>query len=248
MSLQDWATGMDHPLIPQGAQVRSDLRPPVLRKQDAPGYRTLKTEYTCIPDVAHPWDPDVVRAIWKFAPDFVPMWERRVLMPEGAESETEAIILGRHALGRVIRNRRGWLPELRVTMPTMPSQGLTFDRPNDLAFVHEDELEDGQSRDLPGPYLPFDNTILRKAADLAIGYSMSEKEYKEFLNASVVEASFEDYLRRNQEREDDLEARDREFQPWAAKQIERISDVEAGEFARSAGRREHERKPFVIVP
>jgi hypothetical protein len=249
MSLQDWAAGMDgHPLIPQGAQLRATTRRPVLSKHMAPGYRTIKTEYTCIPDVAHPWDPGVMRAIWRFAPNFVPMWERRVLLPTGATSDTDAIITGRHALGRVIRNQRGWLPELRVTMPTMPCQGLMFDQPNDLAFVHEDELEEGQSRDMPGPYLPFDNTILRKAADLAIGYSMSEKEYREFLDQAIVQDDFEAYLGRIQDMENDLEARDREFQPWAQKQTERISDVERQEFARSVGRRERERKPFVIVP
>jgi hypothetical protein len=252
MSLQDWAAdivpeGMES-LFPKGSRIVGERRRPVTAKHMAPGYRTIATIYTCIPDVAHPWDPNVVRAIWRFAPNFVPMWERRVLLPQGALGDEDAIITGRHALGRVLKNQRGWLPELKVTMPSFPCQGLTFERPNDLAFVHEDVLEEGQSRDLPGPYLPFDGTIVRKAVDLAIGYSMSEKEYKEFLNATIVEASFRDYLRRMQGVEDDMEARDREFQPWAARQVERISDVEMGQYMRSAGRRERPRKPFVVVP
>ncbi len=221
----------------------------MLRKVDAPGYRTIKTEYTCIPDVAHPWDPDIVRAIWRFAPEFVPIWERRVLLPQGVASEKEAIILGRHGLGRVVRNQRGWLPDLKVTMPSFPCQGITFGRPNDLAFLHEDELEEGQSRDLPGPYLPFDNSIVWKAAEYALGFSMTEKEYREFLNESIVEEDFRQFLvARERARDDDMDARDREFQPYAQKQVDNISDVERGEFLRGIGQREQKRRSSIIVP
>lgn len=250
MSLADWAEGIEtlEPLVPRGTQVTGISREAVTAKHMAPGYRTLRTEYTCIPDVAHPWDPDVVKTIWEFAPGFVPMWERRVLQPQGKIGDDGIIVVGRHALGRVIRNQRSWLPGLRVLMPTFPCQGLTFDRPNDLAFVHEDVLEEGQSRDLPGPYLPFDGSIVRKAADLAIGYSMSDKEYRDFLQSTMVEGPWEAWRKRQEQLEEEMEGREREFAPYARKMMGRISDVEWGEFQRSAGKGDRETRPFVVVP
>lgn len=250
MSLVDWAEGIEGlgSLVPRGTQVTGTRRPAVTAKHMAPGYRTLRTEYTCIPDVAHPWDPSVVRIIWSFAPQFVPMWERRVLQPQGRVGDDGIIVLGRHALGRVIRNQRAWLPSLRVSMPSFPCQGLTFPRPNDLAFVHEDVLEEGQSRDLPGPYLPFDGSIVKKAADLAIGYSMSDKEYRDFLRSTMVDLPYEEWRRRQEELQEEMEDREREFAPYARKMTERISDVEWGEFQRSAGKEDKESKPFIVVP
>ena len=251
MSFADWANDIPDEmtrLIPQGSKFVETKRRPVLSKHMAPGYRTIYSEYSCIPDVAHPWDPAIMQAIWRFAPNFVPMWEKRALLPQGSQSDADVIVVGRHALGRVLRTQRSWLPGLRVKMPTMPCMGLTFDRPNELAFVHQDVHEEGVSRDLPGPYLPFDGTILRKAADLALGYSMSDKEYRDFLMRTLVEEPFEAEMRRRAEVEEDMEARDRDFQPYARKQRERISDVEMGEFQQSVGKRAKDPKPFVVVP
>jgi len=250
VSLAEWAEGIEGlgSLVPKGSQVVGHSRPAVTSKHMAPGWRTLVTEYTCIPDVAHPWDPDVVRSIWRFAPEFVPMWERRVLQAQGMVGDEGIIITGRHALGRVIRNQHGWLAPLRVTMPTMPCQGLKFARPNDIAFVHEDVLEEGQSRDLPGPYLPFDGTMLRKAAELAIGFNMSDKEYRDFLQATIIDAGYEEFQRRQEAVAQDMDDRNRDFVPYARKIAERISDVQWGEYQRSVGKGEEEKKPFIVVP
>lgn len=252
MSLEDWAAdivpeGMQS-LFPKGSQIAGTRRAIPTSKHMAPGYRTIAIQYTCIPDVAHPWDSDVVKTIWKFAPDFVPMWERRVLLPSGAQSDREAIVIGRHAIGRVVKNQQRWIAPMRVTMPTFPCQGLTFGRPNDLCFVHEDTLEEGQSHDMPGPYLPFDGTLLRKVVELTVGYAMTEKEYRELLNQEWIDKRFEAFSGRMQAIQDDMDARDRDFLPYAAKQLEKVSDVEMGEYMRSAGRRERPRKASIVVP
>jgi hypothetical protein len=201
-------------------------------------------EYSCIPDVSHPWDPEVVRAIWKFAPDLVPMWERRVMLPTGAMDDRSAVITGRHAIGRIIRNQQRWLPPLRVSMPSFPCMGLTFERPNDLVFVHEDVLEEGQSHDLPGPYLPFDETIVAKCMDFALGCTMSEKEFAEDEDRRL-NAALEAAVQRTKDLQADFEARERDFQPWAAKQLEKISDLEMKEFLQGTGKRERPRKVMV---
>lgn len=213
----------------------------------APGYREMDVVYSCVPDPAYPWDPQVMRAIREFAPDAVPMWIQWVFMSPGETGNPEVVVFGRHALGRTIQNLTSELEPFRCAMPTMPCQGLTFERPNRIWFVHEGAPHP-QYPDLPGSYLPFDGSILDRAKKSAIGFRMSEKEFVEYMRQEFIEKAREEKDRRRAALEDDLEARRRDFEAYADKQFERISEVEAAEFQRSAGKREVPARPTIVVP
>jgi hypothetical protein len=213
----------------------------------APGYREMDVVYSCVPDPAYPWDPQVMKAIREFAPDAVPMWIQWAFMSPHETGNPEVVVFGRHALGRTIQNLTSELEPFRCAMPTMPCQGLTFERPNRIWFVHEG-APNQQYPDLPGSYLPFDGSILDRAKKSAIGFKMSEKEFIEHMKAEFIEKAREEKERRRTELENDLEAREKDFAAYADKQFERISEVEASEFQRAAGLRDKRARPTIVVP
>lgn len=213
----------------------------------APGYREMDVVYSCVPDPAYPWDPQVMKAIREFAPDAVPMWIQWVFMSPHETGNPEVVVFGRHALGRTIQNLTSELEPFRCAMPTMPCQGLTFERPNRIWFVHEGG-PNPQYPDLPGSYLPFDGSILDRAKKSAIGFRMSEKEFVEHMKLEMIEKAREESNRRRAALEADLDARERDFEAYADKQFERISEVEAAEFQRSAGERDRPTRPTIVVP
>lgn len=199
------------------------------------GWRELGVSYTCVPDTLYPWDPTVLKMIWDFAPDTIPIWVQWVFQVplEDADSYRE-VVFGRHALGRRIVIPNAPLPELKVTMPTMPVLGVTFDKPNSIWFVH-DGAPDPRSSALPGGYLGFDDTILDRAKQSVIGRNMTQKEFEEYMWERYVLAPQRRAEARKAAIEDDLAYRGADFEKYAKKQIERISDVEAKEYLAGQG-------------
>jgi hypothetical protein len=193
----------------------------------APGFREVTVEYTCIPDPMYPWDPKVLQAIWEFAPDTVPMWVHWVFRTPEVEQNPHNVVFGRHALGRVIKPARTGLTPFRCAMPTMPCQGLTFEKPNAIWFIHQGDSPSDEYVDLPGEYLPFDMEMKRKAYDSWAGAdNLTEEEWKAVLRKEMIEDPMEATEKRAAEREAEREERNRDFAEYAKKVIPTISDSE----------------------
>jgi hypothetical protein len=121
---------------------------------NAPGWVFVGVEYTCIPDAVYPWSPEIVRAIWEFAPDARPLWSRWIYL---APEDRKPHVYGRHAIGRFEANPRNVTEPLIVTMPSMPCQGLTFNAPNIIEHYLKGPSQDSR----PGPYVPFDHDVVQ---------------------------------------------------------------------------------------
>jgi hypothetical protein len=207
----------------------------------APGWRELDVAYSCVPDVAYPWDPQIMKAIREFAPDAVPVWVQWVFLSPSETGNPEVVVFGRHALGRTVRNLTSELEPFRCVMPSMPCQGLTFERPNRIWFIHEG-APNPVAAELPGSFLPFDGSILDRAKRSAVGFRMTEKEFVEFMRQELIGKKEEEKKRRSAEIEDDMAQREKDFSSYADKQWEKISEVEAKEYQRARGTTLRERR------
>jgi hypothetical protein len=244
--LADWSDG----IVPDALRgvVPSPHSMPTLNMpiRDSPdtarGYREVDVLYTCIPDAMYPWDPERMKAIREFLPDAVPMWVQWVFLRPNSK---EKVVFGRHALGRVIKEPGRELLPFRCSMPSMPCQGLTFERPNRIWFIHEGD-RNRDYPDIPGTFLPFDDTIVHRARESARYMRMSEKEFRERMMQELMEEPTEERRRRRQALYDDMEARDKDFHSYADKVFEQISDVERSEYLRSRGKRDRVTKPMVF--
>lgn len=204
---------------------------------DQRGYKEIGQFYSCVPDSVYPWDPEMMKLIWEFAPDAVPMWVQWAFMTPSDTGRPTVQVFGRHALGRVIENAANTPIGFPCLMPTMPVQGLTFKRPNTIWFVHDGLRRDEKYKDLPGSYLPFDGSIVDRAKKCAVGFNMTEKEFIEFMLNEHVEKPRLERERRKKFIDEELAARQRDFEKYARKQVANISDVELDEYMRSVGLR-----------
>ncbi len=215
----------------------------------APGWREVDVAYSCIPDPAYPWDPQVMRQILEFAPDAVPMWVHWVFLSPHETGNPQVVVFGRHALGRRVRNQTSELEPFRCAMPTMPCQGLTFERPNRIWFIHEGSTHP-KHPDLPGTFLPFDGSILDRAKKSAVGFRQTEKEFIQSMKEEFIEKERLAKELRKKQLDEDMEYRHRDFEAYAAKQVANISEVEAKEYveARNRGQLVPEPKVSIVVP
>jgi len=248
VDLASWADGIDIEQVPVAPSVlprgRVQLRDSF---HTAPGYREIGMFYSCVPDPVYPWDPKVVREIWKFAPDAVPMWVQWVFMSPQETGNPEIVVFGRHALGRSIKNQRAYLEPFRVHMPTMPCQGLKFDRPNDIWFIHQGLMgQHPKYKDLPGDYLPFDSDLVKKVADISEGFKMSDKEYRERLEDVMIKQVVGREMRRVIHNRLEKAYARKQVLNYVDRQYEKVSENEARDYYLGRGRR-RERKPFVDV-
>jgi hypothetical protein len=147
----------------------------------ARGWREIDIEYSCVPDAANPWDPRVVRAIWAFFPNIVPMWVRWIFLGPNA---TEPTVFGRHALGLVIKDKAREFVSFKCDMPPMPCQGLTFERPTAIKKILMGEPP-SDALDLPGIYQPFDMTVCHDLVYREV--TLSPKEAKKRFRDDVLE-------------------------------------------------------------
>lgn len=250
MELSDWAQD----IVPEATQlavpsVLPSSRVPVRDSfYTAPGYREIGMFYSCVPDPAYPWDPGVVREIWKWAPDAVPMWVHWVFLSPQETGNPKIEIFGRHAIGRVIKNQRGYLEPFRVHMPSMPCQGLSFERPNDIWFIHQGPMGmHPKYKDLPGDYLPFDYDLARKVESYSEGFKMTEAEYRAHLEKQMIVDPIKREMLRVGQIRDQKAYKNRDLHRYVDKLYDQVSDVEAEQHYRSRGRVKREKKPFVVV-
>jgi len=198
---------------------------------NARGWRQVDMQYTCIPDPVYPWDPSLVKKIWEFAPDTVPMWVHWVFRSPRDEEGERDVIFGRHALGRAIRPARGDLIPFRCAMPTMPCQGITFERPNAIWFIHQGEAPTEKHVDLPGDYLPFDMGLVMKAWDSWAGAdTKTEDEFKEELREELYRRPLREAAKRKAERDADMAERNADFAEYAKRKLDGVSDAEIDAF------------------
>ena len=229
MDFMSWSQG-----IPAGAEghLSDPSQLPALNMKvgdsfsTAPGYRELDVVYTCVPDVAHPWDPKIMKMIWKLAPDAVPLWVQWVFMSPADTGNPEVVVFGRHGLGRCIRNNRVELPEFRCAMPSMPCAGLKFEQPNMLWFIHEGDRPKEKYLDLPGEYLGFDHLLLEKVKTMSEGFNMSEAEYKKFLFDEMWAKPKAEHDAKMAAYEADMEARADEIAPYIKRQLDAMSEAD----------------------
>lgn len=215
MDLNSWSAGIVEPKATLPV-MRGKLRDSF---HTARGYREVAVEYTAIPDVMYPWDPAVMKRVWEYRPDAIPLWVRWVFRTPQDEENPHDVVFGRHALGLI---GRGEPLEFRVSMPTMPVQGLYFGKPTALWFIHEGNV-DPEHRDLPGSYLPFDDTLVDRVKRTADALKMSDKEYKEHLRKILITDKVENHLKRREAMAMDRAERDADFAVYARKQFDQMS-------------------------
>lgn len=216
MDLQSWASGMVEPTPAFTPTLTGRLRDSF---HTARGYREVAVEYTAIPDSLYPWDPAVMKRVWEYRPDAVPLWVRWVFRTPQDEENPHDIVFGRHALGLV---GRGEPQEFRVGMPTIPCQGLYFRKPTSLWFIHEGNV-DPEHRDLPGSYLPFDDTLVDRVKRTSDALKMSDKEYKAHLRQILLVDKEEKRMRRKAALATERAEMDADFEDYARRQFDQMS-------------------------
>lgn len=134
----------------------------------APGYLLLGYFYSCVPDVAYPFDPAVLRAIRVLCPDAMPITIRSVWQWSNYHELGrlgDPVVLVRHGIARAIRvdDRVSSMHDFRCEMPAWPVPGLRIPgrsisdcRPNYIEVSWEDRGVRSLGQDQPGAYLPFD--------------------------------------------------------------------------------------------
>ena len=193
----------------------------------ARGYRQVAMEYTCIPDAVYPWDARLMKKIWEFAPDTVPLWINWVFRTPRNETGEKDVVFGRHGLGRAIRPHRSDLIPFRCAMPTMPCNGITFEQPNAIWFIHQGDSPSEKNVDLPGDYLPFNMDMVMKAWDSWANAShQTEDEFKEELRDELYRIPLLKAAERREDRDAEMAERNRDFSAYAKRVIEKISDSE----------------------
>lgn len=247
MRLADWSEGIipSHlaGVVPSSpTQVPTAYMPVRDSPDTARGYREVDIQYTCIPDAMYPWDPDRMKAIREFLPDAVPMWVHWIFLRPNSK---EKVVFGRHALGRAIKEPGRELLPFRCSMPSMPCQGLTFERPNRIWFIHEGD-RNRDYPDIPGTFLPFDDTIVHRARESARYMQMSVKDFREQMVKELIEEPTEERRKRREALDADLAAREKDFHAYADKVLDQISDVEREEYLRSVGKRDRATKPMIF--
>jgi hypothetical protein len=225
-AIPDWVEEADKKNIAELRQL-NDAAPALERPvrdsfHTAPGWREVAFELTCSPDPAHPWDPEVVKAIWRFDSGLVPMWVNWVFAPPG--DDAGRVVFGRHVLGRYEPHRKGDAPEFRVQMPTMPCQGIKFERPNvlELVLMMPTNTQYPDAPDLPGDYIPFNWAIVEWLRER---YKASQKGGKEIAR-DYINAQREATEKAQAARDDEMEYRRKDLEKYVNKKLEQVSEVE----------------------
>ena len=188
----------------------------------APGWRELSFELTCIPNGQYPWNPEVIKAIWKFDPTLVPMWVNWAFAPPGQDNEV--VVFGRHVIGRHEPLLCGEAPEFFVSMPSMPCQGLTFKKPNvlELVLMMPRNSQYPEAADLPGDFLAFDWPIVEWLRER---FKASQKSGQDMAR-DYINAKREEEDRNRACREDEMAYRMRDLERYVSRKLDQVSEVE----------------------
>jgi len=178
---------------------------------NARGWVCLGETYSCVESEMYPWDPEIVRAIRSFCPDYVPVWMRTAYL---SPDKREVVVAGRHVIARSVRNLHTPPHYFRVLLPC----GYAGPRPNLLERVMEnDDGRDG----FAGTYRPLD---WRAVAELRAAY-LENQTPKEAARAWVARHQ-EARERAKAEMHNEIAYRTKHDEGFVKRMAERISDVE----------------------
>jgi hypothetical protein len=198
----------------------------------APGYREVGMFFSCIPDVEHPWNPEVVKAIWEFDPHFVPCYLKWVfLAPEDQSTHGSEVVFGRHVLARHVESPVNQLEDFECSMPPMPCQGITFKRPTVLVNIL---MKPNLDSDLPGEYIEFDMSVVSWMRSKFIENTTPAEEARNYVASAKIANE-----RRKEALKMDMAARYGDVNKYITKRMQDVSDVEVKDYLRrmSAGSR-----------
>lgn len=204
----------------------------------APGWLYVGREITCIPDPAYPWNPEVVKAIQKIAPDIVPIFVRYHYQEPFDNGTYRIHTFGRHGLACINPDRRTGYADINPAMPSVEYNGVKFSKPNQLEIIFKGG-EDPRAKDLPGRYVPFDWDVYRFVKE---NY---RKKNLQQLKAQFITDAFARYEARKAKAAEEKAYWLKDFQKYAKRKLEQASELEAKEYF--LGDRTPEKKPTVAL-
>jgi hypothetical protein len=159
----------------------------------------------------YPREPEAVKAIRSFCPDYVPVWMRTAYL---SPDRREVVVAGRHVIARAVPNLHTPPHQFHVLLPC----GYRGPRPNLLERV----LEEDNGRDgFAGTYRPLDG---RAVYELRASY-LENQTPKEAARAWVA-AQAEARARAKAEMHNEIAYRTKHDEGFVLRMAERISDVE----------------------
>lgn len=229
---------LDKLVLQQEARLKAQAEASTIEFKERKGWQEKGLYFTCKPNVAHPWNPSVVKAIWEFDPRIVPCWVNWVFLapPEDANAGQE-VVFGRHVLALHIEDPEAEIDDFPCEMPAMPCQGISFKKPNKLVSIL---MHKNEKNDLPGDYIEFDWPIVEWLRARFVREQSAKELAREYVN-SVREG----YNRRKAQLADDMEYRRRDLQKFVDSKLANVSEVEIKNYL--LRKRERAKKPFLIT-
>jgi len=201
-----------------GRTMLSQLQVPM---QERPrGWIFVGSFISAVPDVMYPWDRDVVRALRQMDRGIVPVFCKMVYLPPYSHAQRDEVVFPRHGLALYRPVPAHEAEPFPIEMPTQLGSRDRFPRPNMyLVTLLEEPTIPGT--ELPGGYIPMGwETVNWVAQGIA-----NAKEHQRVMRRAE-EAALEDIRRQEAARSDDAAQREKDFESYSRKQIDRISDSE----------------------
>lgn len=137
---------------------------PIRSSHNAPGWLFVGEWVSCIPDVAYPPDPDVLRAIREFQPDVQPVTMKSVWKRPHYDG-AEVLVIVHHGIARSITDLHAPPHFFDCPMPTIDDAELVLTQPNYVEENYYNRADRPLGLDMPGTYLPFDFDLYYKLLD-----------------------------------------------------------------------------------
>lgn len=199
---------------------------------------------SCIPDAIYPWDPAVVRELRRVDSGIVPCSVKLYYQPPYSYADRSEVMFMRHGLALYRPHLIHSHPQFDIDMPTFAGLGVRFPRPN-LWLTTIMETPTIPGTELPGRYVPMGWPTVSWIQDgVARG-----KEWERAIKRAFADG-LADKQRAEKKADDDWNYRVNEFERYADKQRENISETGwcAYQDAMNAGELEPEKRPVVTVP
>ena len=229
---------LDKLILQQEERLKAKAAASTIAFPERKGWQEVGLFFTCKPNVEHPWNPNIIKAIWEFDPRVIPCWVNWVFLapPEDSDAGRE-VVFGRHVLALHIEDPQADIDEFPCEMPIMPCQGIKFKKPNKLVSIL---MKPNGKNDLPGEYLEMDWPVVEWLRSRFV----REESAKE-LASTFINSAREEYNRRKAQLSDDMEYRRRDLQKFVNSKLANVSEVEIKEYL--LRKKERVRKPYIVV-
>jgi len=214
--LQALLTAAEQQKVQQVSTVQRPIRDSF---HTAPGWRDVGMEISCVPDAVYPWGAAELKQIWAWDPGVVPLWVRWAFL-KAADEGGGLVVFRRHAIGRHVKNPHGDMTLHNVQMPSMPCQGVKFERPNQIELILMGET----LGDVPGEFLPWGPWLVQKLRTL-----YRELHPKE-LKRELLDVPWEAAARRKQQARAEDAYRKRDLDRYITRKLKDVSEIEAREW------------------